>query len=606
MRFFSTLVASTLGTLLALGAMLLIGLLLVIGLVASADTTPAVRSGSVLVVDLGGAVPELVADDPLGRALGGGGPELDLASIRSGLRMAAADDRIEAVWLRAGAVTAPWGTVEEIRGALDLYKASGKPLLASGDGPYHAEADFALTSAADSLYLPPLSFFECNGFQLETQFFKRGLDRLGVTPNVIRAGTFKAAVEPFVREDLSPENREQLQTLVDAQGASFVELASKRRPATRAALESCIGSTPTMSAEDARRTGLAAGLLTRDEVEARLRGRFGEDAAGKLRTISLAAYARTSPGDAGIEFDGNAEIAVVLAEGTIVDGESGGAGGLLGGGASIGDETFNAAMRTAREDDDVKAVVVRVASPGGSAVASESMRRAIALTKATKPVVVSMGDYAASGGYWIATAADAIVAQPTTLTGSIGVFSLFFDARAAFNDRLGITFDAVETGPHADIGSLTATPDATEAAVLQRGVDATYDAFLGHVARARKMPVARADSLGQGRIWSGRDALRLGLVDRLGGLREAVALAAARARIDPNTTPLRILPRPLSFTEQLTSQMNSRLGAALGAFARARLSAPERAAVDAAQALQSALDAHGQTLALLPLRLRMR
>ena len=607
MRFFSTLVASTLGTLVALGALLLIGLLLVIGLVASADSTPPVRSGSVLVVEITGAVPELVADDPLGRALSGGSAPVDLARIRSALRMAAADERIAAVWLRAGGVAAPWGTIEEIRGALDRYVASGKPLIASGAGPYHAEADFALTSAADTLYLPPLSFFECNGFQLETQFFKRGLDRLGVSVNVIRAGTFKAAVEPFVREDLSPENREQLQALVDAQGASFVALASARRPATRAALQACATGVPTMSAEEAARQGFAQGLLTTAEVDARLRARFGESASGALRTVSLDAYARTSPSEAGLKRDAKAgEIAVVLAEGTIVDGASGGGGGLLGGGgASVGDETFVAAMKTAREDDDVKAVVVRVASPGGSAVASESMRRAIAQTRAKKPVVVSMGDYAASGGYWIATAADVIVAQPTTLTGSIGVFSLLFDARDALRDRLGVTLDAVSTSPHADIGSLTGSLDDVERAVLQRGVDTTYAVFLGHVARARKMTTARADSLGQGRIWTGRDALRIGLVDRLGGLREAVAVAAERAKLDAETVPLRILPRPQTFTERLTSQMGARADAAVGTLLRARLSVPERAALDAASALDAVLASQGQTLALLPLRLRV-
>lgn len=607
MRFLQTLFASILGTLIALGVLLLLAVLVVVGLIASADSTPAVRRGSVLVVDLSGGLPEVAADDPFQQALGGDKPDVpDLMRLRTALRMAATDSRIDGVWLRVGGMAAPWGTLEEVRDALDRYRASGKPLIASGDGPYHSEADFVLTSAADSVFLPPLSFFECNGFQLETQFLKRGLDRLGVTPVVVRAGTFKAAVEPFLREDMSPENRTQLQALVDAQAASFVRLASARRPQTRPALTACTTGAPLMSAEEAQRQGLVAGLRTRDEVEAALGRRFGVDAAKKLRTIPVGAYARTPASAAGLDAGSDGEIAVVVAEGAIVDGKSGGGGGLLGGGVSVGDETFNAAMRTVREDDDVKAVVLRIASPGGSAVASESMRRAIAATRAKKPVVVSMGDYAASGGYWIATASDAIVAQPNTLTGSIGVFSLFFDARRALADRLGVTVDRVATSEHADIGSLTATPDAVEQAVLQRGVDTTYAAFLRHVARARQMTPAQVDSIGQGRVWTGADGQRIGLVDSLGSLRTAIGIAARRAKLDPDAATLRVLPRPQTFLERLGGSVQASAHAALRTLAASGLSPAERAAVDAARRFDALVDAEGRTLALLPLRLTVR
>lgn len=606
MRFFSTLLASTLGALLAFGLLLFLGVLVIIGLVASADSTPDVRTGSVLVVDLSGGLPEVAADDPFQAAFGSAPAVPDLARLRTALRMAAADSRIKGVWLRVGGMGAPWGTLEEIRDALDRYKASGKPLIASGDGPYHAEADFVLASAADSVFLPPLSFFECNGFQVDAEFYKRGLDRLGVTANVVRAGTFKAAVEPFVREDLSPENRAQLQALVDAQAASFVRLASARRPQTRPALQACTTATPTMSAEDAHRQGLVSALRTRDEVEAALGARIGVDAAGNLRTIGVADYARTSASAAGITTDGEGEIAVVVAEGTIVDGESGVGGGLFGGGATVGDETFNEAMRSVRDDDDVKAVVLRIASPGGSAVASESMRREIARTQAVKPVVVSMGDYAASGGYWIATAAETIVAQPTTLTGSIGVFSLFFDAREAFADRLGITFDRVATSDHADIGSLTSSPDAVEAAVLQRGVDTTYAAFLRFVADARKMSPAAVDSIGQGRVWTGADGQRVGLVDSLGGLRTALVVAARRARLDPERVAVRMLPRPRSFVERITESVQVGARAAWRTRALAGLRPAERMAVEAAGRVDALVATQGRTLALLPLRFTVR
>ncbi len=281
-------------------------------------------------------------------------------------------------------------------------------------------------------------------------------------------------------------------------------------------------------------------------------------------------------------------------------------GGLFGGGATVGDETFNEAMRSVRDDDDVKAVVLRIASPGGSAVASESMRREIARTQAVKPVVVSMGDYAASGGYWIATAAETIVAQPTTLTGSIGVFSLFFDAREAFADRLGITFDRVATSDHADIGSLTSSPDAVEQAVLQRGVDTTYAAFLRFVADARKMSPAAVDSIGQGRVWTGADGQRVGLVDSLGGLRTALVVAARRARLDPERVAVRMLPRPRSFVERITESVQVGARAAWRTRALAGLRPAERMAVEAAGRVDALVATQGRTLALLPLRLTVR
>jgi protease IV len=598
-RFFSTLVASTLGTLIALGVIAVVGFLFLIAVVASADRTPPVPRDAVLVVRLEGVIPEYVPDDPFARVLGGAsGP--DLVSLRSALRMAERDRRIRAVWVQAGGLAGPSAALEEVRAHLERVRRAGKPVVASLLAPQAGEADLYVASVADTVYAAPLTLVEANGFALQTPFFKRALDRLGVTPEVVRAGTFKAATEPFFREDLSPENRAQLQALLDAQNGVFLAAVARARRTTPARLQVLMAETPVFSAEEARRAGLVDALVTEADVEARLRRRLGLDADERLRTITAATYARTDPGDAGVDLDPEAPIAVVLADGTIADGESG-SGGLFGG-ASVGHRTFVEAMREVRENEAVKAVVVRVNSPGGSASASEAMRQAVEETRRKKPVVVSMGDYAASGGYWIALGADSLVAEPLTITGSIGVFTLLFDARRFFDERLGVTFDAVQTSPYADLGSLAGGLEAPERALLQRGVDTTYARFLALVARSRRMTVAEVDSLAQGRVWSGQDALRLGLVDRLGGLRDAIAIAARRAKLDPDRVSIRLLPRPKTFAERLTEGLQTRVAAWQ---ARSRTPAEQAAAATLAT-VRGLAGLHGTVQALLPWDVRVR
>ncbi|HYE57805.1 MAG TPA: signal peptide peptidase SppA [Rhodothermales bacterium] len=599
MRFFSTLVAATLGTLIALGLIVVVGFLFLIALIASADSTPSVPRDAVLVVRLQGAIPEYSPDDPIARALGEASGT-DLVSLRNALRMAERDRRIRAVWVQAGGLAGPWATLEEVRTHLERVRRAGKPVVASLLAPHATETDLFVASTAESLYAAPLTIVEANGFVLQTPFFKRALDRLGVTPEVVRAGTFKAATEPFFREDLSPENRQQLQGLLDAQNAVFLEAVARSRRTTPARLQALMAGAPVFGAEEARHAGLVDALVTEAEVHERLRRRLGLDEDERLRTVTAHDYARTSPKDAGLDLDDTAPIAVVLADGDIADGESG-SGGLFGV-ASVGHRTFVAAMREARENEAVKAVVVRINSPGGSASASEAMRQAIEETRRKKPVVASMGDYAASGGYWIAMGADSIVAQPLTITGSIGVFTLFFDARRFFDERLGVTFDAVQTSPFADLGTLSGGLEAPERALLQQGVDSTYARFLSLVARNRRMALADVDSIAQGRVWSGRDAHRFGLVDRLGGLREAIAIAARRARLNPERVSVRLLPRPKTFTERLTESLQARVAA----WQVGQRSPAEQGAATTLARVRSLAALHGQVQALLPWRASVR
>ena len=593
--FLKLLLAAMLGTALVLGGLLALGMLLISVVASAASSTPTVQDGAVVVLDLRGDVPEL-ASSP--NPLLGESKTLDLDAVRRALAMAAADDRVKAVWVRTEGLAAPWATREEIRNALLAVKRAGKTVVASTRDAGVDEAGYFVLSAADSVFLPPLGGFEFNGFVMHSEFYKRGLDKLGVVPNVVRAGTFKAAVEPFLREDLSDENRTQLRALLDAQNRTFVAAVAEGRGLREDSVAALLTAQPVLSAEDAVRAGLADGTLDEAALEQRLAEQFGD---GDLETLDAADYARTSASAAGLKTSTKAYVAVVHATGTIVDGESGTSFNPLFGGETVGDRTFVAAMDDARTDDKVKAVVLRINSPGGSVTASEAMRRAVERTAAEKPVVVSMGDYAASGGYWIATPARALFAEPTTLTGSIGVFALWFNTRGLFEDKIGITLDTVRTSPFADLMSGTASPNAAEQALLQRHIDTTYARFLGLVAESRKMTTARVDSLAQGRVWAGADAQRLGLVDSLGGLRAAVRYAAHQADLEDGGYGTRTLPRPKSWTEQMSERMNARMAA----WRMAR--SPQAAAVARAADALAALDAwQGRALAWLPPAYRLR
>ena len=543
MRFLSTLVASTVGTLIALGLIFLFGFLFIIALVSSSDQAPSVRAGSVLVMELSGPVPELVAEDPFAEALGDV-PTYDLVDVKASLEKAAADDRIEAVWLRTRNVVAPWATLQEIREALVDFRASGKPLLASSEDYSMTEADYFLASAAEAVYGAPQSFFEFNGFFILAEFYKGLFDMLNVQVETVRAGDFKSAVEPFIRTDLSPENEAQLSAILTTQSDVYLNAIAESRELDRTELNRLVELQAIINADDAFRAGLLDGLLYENDVEAEFKQRLELAEDDDLRTISFNAYRQVPASSAGIEVDADDEIAVVYGVGTIMSGESGESGNPLAG-TVLGSETFNEALRDVRENDRVKAVVIRINSPGGSAAASEVMRHEIARTAAVKPVVISMGDVAASGGYWMSAGAETVVADPLTITGSIGVFSLFFNVGPFFDSKLGITHDQVSTSPFADMFSGFSDLSPAERDLMQRSTDQTYEQFLELVAEARDMTVQEVDAIASGRVWTGEDALDIGLVDELGGLERALELAAEQAGLEADNYRIRRVPRPL-------------------------------------------------------------
>ena len=596
MRFLSNLVSSLLGTLIAIGLLFMLGFLFVVALAASTGRTPAVRSGSVLTIELRGAVPEVVADDPFAQAFSDL-PQYDLRDFKRSLRKAAADDRIRAVRINTEDLEVQWATLQEMRSALVAFKESGKPVFASCGDLGMGEAELFLASAADSIFAQPEAPFEFNGFEITNTFFQGALNRLNIEPRVYRAGRYKSAVEPFTRQDLSASNEAQLRALLDAQNRVFMRTVGQSRGLSADSLEYLADERGIVNAEDAARLGLIDGLLYHDQVDSLFRSRLGLAEGEDIPNVRLDQYARVPASDAGLEEGDAGEIAVVYAVGAISSGESGPSPNPLTGGQALGAETFRRAMTEARESEEIEAVVVRVNSPGGAVAPSEAMSREMTLTQRQKPVIVSMGDVAASGGYWLSTPADTIVANPLTLTGSIGVFGITFDMREFYNSKLGITFDGVQSSPLADLQSSIADVSEQERQLLQSSVDDIYQAFLRNVARGRNMSVAQADSIAQGRVWTGVQAKNINLVDVLGGLEDAVRIAAEKSGLEEDTYRVRTLPRPRSFLERLARSMEAQ---AAQTWMQLRTSEFERMLLDQLHVLKDLAKMQDQVQARLP------
>lgn len=600
MRFLSNLLASALGTLLALAIIFFVMLLFFFAVIASSDQTPSVRSGSVLVVEMRGLIPEVVSGDPLMQALASE-PGYDLRGVVASIDQAAADDRIEAIWLQIRAVQSPWSSLQEIRSALLRFKESGKPIYASSDDYMMAEAEYYVASAADSVFANEQAMFEFNGFYMTLEFYQGLLEKLEVEPQIIRAGKFKSAVEPFIREDLSPENEAQLTAILDTQNDEFMQAVAESRGLSADSLKARASNEAILTATSAFDAGLLDGLLYDDQVRDIIKRRLGVEEDDDLEAVSMESYTRVPPSDAGLDVNRDGDIAIVYAEGAIVSGES--SQGSPFSGAVLGAETLAKAMREARENEDVKAVVLRINSPGGSASASDAMWREIKLTAEKKPLVVSMGSLAASGGYWIATAGETIVADPLTITGSIGVFALLMDVSGLFENKLGITFDGIRTSPYADIFSGVRPLSEAEQAMLGHFVDETYDDFVQRVAESRGIDPAQVDSIGQGRVWTGRDALDIGLVDTLGSLKNAVEIAARKAELGDGPYRVRILPRPKTFFEQLSESLNAK---ATSAWMRITGSPLEEAVLRQARTLAAAAEGSGEVQARLMYEVRVK
>ncbi|MGE4587506.1 MAG: signal peptide peptidase SppA [Mangrovibacterium sp.] len=524
-EFFKYLLATVLGMLIAgfVGMFLLIGTFT--AMLTMSEKPVDIKDKSLLVIRLEDKITERSDNNPLRELELPGFPgsgQIGLDQILESIAGAKTDDRIKGIYLNPSNINAGLATVEEIRNALADFRESGKFVYAYGEEL--SQIDYYLVSVADKLVLNPNGLLQFHGLSARSNFYKNALEKLGVEVQVVRHGKFKAAVEPYMREEMSPENRLQTSTYLKSIWTRMLTGISSSRGLGTDELNRIADGVATFR-DPARllEMGLVDTLLYKDEVIGELKKLSSLREKNDLRLVDVRRYAKVPP-----QTDGKGlapdKIAVIYASGEIdMPGSS-----VTDG---INSEKLSGTIREARQDSSVKAIVLRINSPGGSAYGSEVIWREVKLAAEVKPVIASMGDVAASGGYYIAAAADTILADQTTITGSIGIFGLIPNAGELLNEKLGITQDVVNTNAHADILSLTRKMNGFEQDLMQQYIEYGYDTFIGRVAEGRGMSREQVDEIGQGRVWSAEDALEIGLVDSYGGIREAVALAVERAKL---------------------------------------------------------------------------
>jgi len=519
-QFFKFVFASMVGIILSFILLFVIFIASIGALVSSSNDKVVVAENTILHVNLNVPIVERGSTSPLDDLDLGpfkGDKTLGLNDILKSIKHAKSDDNIKGIYLDVSYLMTGFASIEEIRDALIDFKKSGKFIIAYSE--VYSQGAYYLASVANKIYLNPQGILELKGFSSEVMFLKGALDKLEIEAQIIKVGTYKSAVEPFILDKMSDANRLQTKELLGSMYNHFTAQISASRKIPQDSIIAIADGLKSRSPEDAVKYKLVDALKYKDEVLVELKTKTGIDKKKNLKTVSISDYAKTVSNTS----TASDRIAVIYANGEINSGE--------GDENTIGSEGISKALRKARLDDKVKAVVLRVNSPGGSSLASDVIWREVLLTKKVKPIIVSMGDYAASGGYYIACAADSIFAEPNTITGSIGVFAIIPNMKGFFNNKLGLTFDGVKTGQFADLGNISRPLTAPEKMILQREVNRTYSDFTKIVANGRKISQTYVDSIGQGRVWTGKQALKLKLVDRIGHLEDAIASAAKKAKI---------------------------------------------------------------------------
>ncbi len=522
-EFFKFVFASMIGFILSFFLVFILLIALIVAMVSSAGSEGKISatSNSIMHISLDYPIKERADKNPFSEfGLMGfdNKKRIGLNEILLSLEEAKEDDHIKGIYLDVSSLAAGFATIEEIRNALIDFKKSGKFILAYSE--VYTQGAYYLASVADKVYLNPEGMIDFRGLSSELMFFKGSLEKLEIEAQIIKVGTYKSAVEPFILDKMSEPNRLQVNSFLGSMYDHFLSEISKSRKIPKNTLFSLADSAKVRNPKDALVYKMIDGLKYKDEVLDELKARTGTDKKKDLNSISIEEYA---PAPSEKERSSSDRIALIYANGDIISGE--------GNDESIGSERISRAIRKARRDNKVKAIVLRVNSPGGSALASDVIWREMVLAKKSKPVIVSMGDVAASGGYYIACAADSIFAQPNTITGSIGVFGIIPNMQNFFKNKLGITFDGVKTGKFADLGTVSRPMTDAEKMIFQQEVNRVYSTFTQKVADGRKKSPAYIDSIGQGRVWSGTEALQIGLVDRLGNIDDAIASAARKAKI---------------------------------------------------------------------------
>lgn len=555
MNFFKTFLASCLGSLVALIALVFILTMLMVGavagLVGGADEQVIVSDKSVLHLNLDVQVTEQQAENPFaGLPFPGAEPStVGLLPLKQAIENAKTDSKIEGIFLNVSYPMTGFATLEEIRQSILDFRKSGKWVVAYADAM--SEGAYYVASAADKVYLNPEGDVEFNGLAVEVTFFKKMFDKLEIKPEIFRVGQFKSAVEPFMLEKMSPENKLQLTEMINSIYDHVLMRVSDARGMEKAKLKEISDKMLVRNARLSVEHGLVDSLLYYDQVLDELRGRLDLKDNAKVKFIKYNKYRKSYTESTAVAAN---EVAVIVADGTIMMGT--GDQGVIGG------EAFASEIRRARENDKVKAIVIRINSPGGSFVASDIMWREVNLAAQKKPVIASMGDYAASGGYYLAMACDTIVAQPHTITGSIGIFSVLFDASGLLNNKLGITFDDVKTGEYGDMVTISRPLTDAEKNVWQTRTEEIYETFTRKASEGRNMTQDEIKQVASGRVWTGTQAKERKLVDVLGNYNDAIEIAAKAAGIG-NDYKVRLYPRQKPFFEEFMEgiEENSRVSA---------------------------------------------
>jgi protease-4 len=520
------------------------------------DNGYTAKENTVLKINLDGDIKERSIENPFEDVdLGPFMPKetLGIGDIIESLKFAKTDKNIKGIYLEVSNPVAGFATLEEVRNALLDFKKSGKFIYTYSEG--YSQKAYYLATTADKLYLNPEGGLEIKGLSSQMMFFKKMLEKTGVEVQIFRHGKFKSAIEPFMLDKMSEANRAQVETYLGSLWNHMVDGMAKSRGMTSKDINDMANNLSIRSPQDAVKYKLVDELKYEDEVFSAIKKNIHIAESDKITFASLTDYTEANT-DTKVSKN---KIAVIYAVGEIESGE--------GDDEKIGSERIAKAIKDARLDKDVKAIVLRVNSPGGSALASDVIWRETVLAQKAKPFIVSMGDVAASGGYYISCAADRIFAQPNTITGSIGVFGMIPNAQKALSEKLGITIDTVNTNKHSDVGTVLRGATPVEYEYIQQSVEHIYDVFITKVATGRKTTKNNIDSIGQGRVWSGADAIKINLVDELGGINDAIAYAAKQAKL--NEYKLLELPKQKDPLQELlgntkeemeTRSMKSNLG----------------------------------------------
>ena len=517
-KFIKNIFSTLIGILLSFFVIILV-FIGIISLVSNLDKkTQKIKENTILKIDLSNEVVERSSSNPFeGVNLMNPEPkkQIGLNTILNNIEKAKNDDNIIAIYLYSPIVNAGLSKTEEIRNKLLEFKETGKPIISYNE--VYSPKSYYLSSVANKLFLNPQGAIDHRGLGATLMFFKGMLEKLNIDLQIFKVGKFKSAVEPFILEKMSSANRVQLEKLLNSFSENIYDSIANQRNLSLEQVQSDADLLKLTSAKICQELGYVDGLIYEDQIEDTLRLLSSDK---KLNIVSLNKYKSVKGEKKDISRN---KIAVIYANGEINSGK--------GDISSIGSKTTSAAIKKAREDKNVKAIVLRVNSPGGSALASDVIWRETILAKKEKPLVVSMGDYAASGGYYIACAADKIVANPTTLTGSIGVFGMLPNMKEFYKTNFGITFDTVNTNKYSDMG-VNRKLSIFEKNKIQKGVEDIYEVFISKVGSGRNMNTDAVDDIGQGRVWSGYDAKKIGLVDTYGGLEKAISTAASLAELD--------------------------------------------------------------------------